>query len=272
MNKRSWLFFFAFSLIVNSTGGLLENEWIEFISKPLIIISLALYFIFQTKFYSFSLKKWILLALLFSWTGDVLLMFHQNDQLFFLLGLSAFLVAHIFYIVFFHLIRVRERLKSNLLLLLVVVIYYAMLIGFLSPYLGDMKLLVRIYGIVISFMFLLAMHMLFIKNKIAGRLMMMGASLFVISDSILAINKFYQPFEMAGATFIHTLKSSARIMILQMYDEFHWAGIHAMIAQANSINHFRYLIIFLVRINAHTNCLSGEINPYSIFDSGFGSG
>jgi len=28
--------------------------------------------------------------------------------------------------------------------------------------------------------------------------MMTGAGLFVISDSVLAINKFYQPFEAAG--------------------------------------------------------------------------
>jgi uncharacterized membrane protein YhhN len=61
-----------------------------------------------------------------------------------------------------------------------------------------MKLPVRIYGIVISFMFMLAMHMMFMKNKIAGRWMMTGALLFVISDSVLAINKFYQPLETAG--------------------------------------------------------------------------
>ena len=72
------------------------------------------------------------------------------------------------------------------------------LISWLSPYLGDMKLPVRIYGIVISFMFMLAMHMLFIKNKTAGKWMMIGALLFVISDSVLAINKFYQSFEAAG--------------------------------------------------------------------------
>ena len=54
------------------------------------------------------------------------------------------------------------------------------------------------YAVVISFMFMLAMHMLFSKNKNAGLWMMAGALLFVISDSVLAINKFYQSFEMAG--------------------------------------------------------------------------
>jgi len=95
-------------------------------------------------------------------------------------------------------------MKSKAWLLLIVVTYYAGLITFLSPYLGDMKLPVRIYGIVISFMFLLAMHMLFIKNKNAGIWMMIGALLFVVSDSVLAINKFYRPFEMAGIIIILT--------------------------------------------------------------------
>ena len=82
--------------------------------------------------------------------------------------------------------------------MLIVAIYYAIIIAVLSPYLGDMKLPVRIYAIVISFMFLLAVHMLFIKNKTTGLWMTAGALLFVISDSLLAINKFSQPFEMAG--------------------------------------------------------------------------
>ena len=88
--------------------------------------------------------------------------------------------------------------KGNPWLLVIVVIYYAALISWLSPYLADMKIPVRVYGIVISFMFMLAMHMLFIKNKKAGKWMMGGALLFVVSDSVLAINKFYHPFESAG--------------------------------------------------------------------------
>jgi uncharacterized membrane protein YhhN len=61
-----------------------------------------------------------------------------------------------------------------------------------------MKLAVRIYGIVISFMFVLAMHMLYVKNKMAGNWMFFGALLFVISDSTLAVNKFYHSFEGSG--------------------------------------------------------------------------
>lgn len=198
MKKRSLKLLFAITLAANIIGGLLKNQSVEYISKPLIILSLAAYFFSQTNTLTSGLKKWILAAFFFSWTGDVLLMFQQRDKLFFLLGLSAFLLAHIFYILFFHRIRIKEQVRGHALLLLIVVVYYAVLISLLSPYLGDMKLPVRVYGLVISFMFLLAMHLLFIKYKMAGRWMMTGALLFVISDSALAINKFYHSFEMAG--------------------------------------------------------------------------
>jgi uncharacterized membrane protein YhhN len=180
-----------------------DDRWIDYISKPFIVLSLVGYFISQTKLQT-SLKKWILLALAFSWAGDCLLLFESRDQLFFLFGLSAFLIAHLFYIVFFHKVRVKENVRGNIWLMVLVVIYYAALISFLSPYLGDMKLPVRIYGVAISFMLMLALHMLFIKNKIAGRWMISGALLFIISDSVLAIDKFYQPFMQADAVIILT--------------------------------------------------------------------
>lgn len=198
MKKNYWITLFLVVLTADIAGIQLQNEAIQYVCKPLLMIILAAFFLSKTKSRVRGLKKWILAALFFSWAGDVLLMFQESKSLFFLLGLSAFLIAHVFYIVFFHNIRVQENIKSNPLLLLLVVVYYAGLMTLLSPYLGTMKLPVRIYGIVISFMFMLAMHMLFINNKTAGRWMITGAMLFVMSDSILAINKFYQPFEAAG--------------------------------------------------------------------------
>ena len=198
MKKNHWVILCLLILVAHLIAILLNNRLVEYITKPMIVTALALYFLSQTNQSGGDLKKWILGALSFSWAGDVLLLFQPNNEVFFLLGLCAFLIAHICYIIFFHHIRVREMVKSNLWLLLIVAIYYISLIGLLYPRLGDMKIAVPVYGIVISFMFMLAMHMLFIKNKMAGRWMMTGALLFVISDSVLAINKFYQPFEIAG--------------------------------------------------------------------------
>ena len=204
MRRSYWIIIFLAILVVNIVGIQLPNEQIERISKPLLMPVLVVYFLFLTKQIQSEFKKWILLALFFSWAGDVLLMFQATDSNFFLFGLSEFLLAHIFYIFFFYRIKDRENIKIGFKLLLIVMIYYAALLLLLFPHLGSMKIPVIVYGIVISLMFMLAMHMLFIKNKSAGRWMMSGALLFVLSDSLLAINKFYQPFELAGAVVILT--------------------------------------------------------------------
>lgn len=197
MHKKYWILLFSVILFGDLIGIQLKNELLQFIFKPLIIPAVIGYFNSQVKEITKGTAKWVLLSLLFSLLGDVLLMFQDDNPVFFLLGLSAFLVAHIFYIIFFHKVRVEAKVKSNPWLLVPVVIYYAALINLLSTHLADMKIPVLIYGGVISFMFMLAIHMLFIKNKAAGKWMMMGAFLFVMSDSILAINKFYQSFEAA---------------------------------------------------------------------------
>lgn len=204
MKNEYWIIAFILLLIAHLSGIQLHNQPVQYFTKPILIPVLGGYFLFQINAITSTLKKWILLALIFSCCGDVLLMFVSTNELFFLLGLASFFIAHIFYIIFFHHVRVRENIKSNPWLLVIVVIFYATLISWLSPYLGELKLPVRMYGIIISIMFMLAMHMLYIKNKIAGKWMMMGALLFIISDSVLAINKFYQPFEVANVTIMLT--------------------------------------------------------------------
>jgi uncharacterized membrane protein YhhN len=204
MKKQTWIICFIVILAVHLTGIVFNIQLLEYLIKPMIVIWLLLYFLSQTVSISSGLKKWIIGSLFFSWAGDVLLLFQQNNSLFFLLGLSAFLIAHIFYIVFFNRVRVNEHIRGNVWLLLIVAIYYGSLITLLYSYLGGMKIPVLVYGIVISCMFMLAMHMLYIKNKIAGKWMMTGALLFVASDSLLAINKFYHPFEIAAVAIMLT--------------------------------------------------------------------
>jgi uncharacterized membrane protein YhhN len=167
---------------------------------PLLIA----FFIFQTKNFASGLKKWVTLALAFSWAGDVLLMFESANSNFFIFGLLAFLIAHIFYILFYENVIRKEGLSKNYWWFLPVIIYYIALIYILSPNLGDMKLPVRIYGIVISYMLVQALQTGGIKNFGAAVVMIAGAVLFITSDSILAINKFYESFEYAGIAIMLT--------------------------------------------------------------------
>ena len=198
MRKKFGIILFFIILAADLIAVFLNNESWRYFTKPLVVISLIVYFVLQTSSVQSDLKKWILLALIFSLGGDIFLLFESKGPVFFLLGLSSFLLAHIFYIVFFHFVRIRENIAGNILLLLVVVVYYTALMTILSPYLESLKLPVRIYGVVISFMLLLALHTGFITNKSASPMMIIGAVLFIISDSLLALNKFYASFEYAG--------------------------------------------------------------------------
>lgn len=204
MNKTIWLAAFVVVLLADIAGIQMNNELLQWISKPLILPFLFLYFYTEIRNCSSPFIKWMYIALFFSWCGDVLLMFQVKNELFFILGLSAFLLAHIFYILFFHFIRLKEKIPFNSIFLLVVIVYYVILMSWLSPYLGALTLPVRVYGIVISLMGMMAMHMTGLQQKKAGWSMLAGAVLFVLSDSVLAVNKFYQSFEAAGIVIMLT--------------------------------------------------------------------
>ncbi|HKC35234.1 MAG TPA: lysoplasmalogenase [Chitinophagaceae bacterium] len=204
MNRKFWIILYFLVLAADLFAVYNGNETLGYITKPLLMPLLIVFFIFQTTGFASSLKKWIVLALLFSWAGDVLLMFESTNGNFFIFGLVAFLIAHVFYILFYENVVRKEGIGKNYWWFLPVIIYYIALIYILSPHLGDMKLPVRIYGIVISYMLIQALQTGRIKDLGAAILMIGGAVLFITSDSVLAINKFYQPFEYAGIAIMLT--------------------------------------------------------------------
>jgi uncharacterized membrane protein YhhN len=203
------------TVLIIHVGAIFANSIVlQLATKPLLMLLLIIYFLQSTITANPGLRKCIAGGLLFSWIGDLLLMFETNTEVFFLAGLCSFLLAHVFYIFFFHSVRVHENIRGRIVLLLPVIAYYTTLMVILSPSLGDMKLPVRIYGVVICFMLMLALHMLYIKDKRAGILMAIGALLFVMSDSVLAINKFYKPVKGAKVVIMLTY-GIAQLMIVR---------------------------------------------------------
>ena len=160
--------------------------------KPLLISSL----IFGIKNFVFDGRGLLLGALLASLLGDTILMFADKGALFFILGLIAFLLAHILYILLFVRItpsgKAFDKKKYRIGSLLVAV-YLAIFLSYLMPHLGTMLLPVGIYGITISLMLILAWRYSLSITNPADKMVILGAILFVCSDSILAINKFVNP-------------------------------------------------------------------------------
>jgi uncharacterized membrane protein YhhN len=127
-------------------------------------------------------------ALLLSALGDVFL--GLGGEQWFVYGLSSFLIAHVFYIALFvhygpHLPAARPARRAVAALL----IPFATLVFIeLLPYLGAMKLPVAAYMCVLTGMSLMAMYAGF-----RAWWVMIGAVLFMLSDSLIAIGKFKSP-------------------------------------------------------------------------------
>ena len=197
MRKLIWILVFVVVLLFHLAGIIHEISWLAKLTKPLLIPVLG-YFLWDI---TYGIKNRLitlfLVALLFSWFGDLLLM-NTAEPSFFLYGLLCFLVAQLCYSYFFYRIMGQEKIKFSWLLFFPVVIYYAVLLSWLAPQLGEMKIPVMIYGAVISMMLLLALHLLYMPAVRAGRLFASGAIFFVASDTALAINKFSAPFPYAA--------------------------------------------------------------------------
>lgn len=159
---------------------------------------------------NFPTKRWLLIALVFSWLGDIILMFADKGELYFICGLVAFLISHIFYIVLFlKQNNATNGIKKPLFWLscVVVVFYLKSMLALLFPTLGTLKIPVAVYAATISVMLVFALKGYFSWENSGKYLVLLGAILFVCSDSLLAIDKFYAPLGFApfGIMFTYLL-------------------------------------------------------------------
>ena len=198
----------------NSIGIAADMPMLHFITKPLLIPVLVLLVVF-TKTVA-PRQSLLITGLVFSWLGDMFLLFEYKNSLFFIFGLVCFLTTHIFYIVYF--LRIRSvnisLLKKLAVLIALVPAYGITLVWQLYPHLGDLKLPVMVYAAVICTMLLCSLHIFLKVNRKAARYFLIGAAAFVVSDSLLAIDKFYQPFAYAGV-FIMLTYCAAQYFIVQ---------------------------------------------------------
>lgn len=149
----------------------------------------------------FEGKKVLLSALLFSWIGDIILMFADKAEIYFILGLVSFLLSHVLYVVLFSR-QPNTALKGNSVALylgaILILGYFFGMVGLLFPKLGPLQIPVMVYAAVITTMLFVAYKVNLTWEKPAAYFILAGAICFVISDSILAINKFYDTIAQSG--------------------------------------------------------------------------
>lgn len=173
-------------------GRLVGPEWLCLIGKPLPIIALL---VWLRRADSGPYRNWIAIGLLFSLLGDLLLEWPTD---LFVFGLGAFLLAHLAYLVAY--LSSTRRLAPGALLLATAASggMFALLA---SAGLGGLLLPVACYSLAIGCMLWRALARLAepALERRSAWLAAAGALLFVLSDSLIGINRFVMPFE--GASF-----------------------------------------------------------------------
>lgn len=161
---------------------------------PLLLLSMA-----RFRVRGDHLSKYVGFGLFASFLGDVVI--DSN----FIMGLGAFLVAHIFYLVA---MGFPERTISAWSSMVPTLGYGAMMFGLLvvsgrAP--KEMRIPVTLYMLVISTMLGRALGRAFVeKRDNAARIFFAGAILFAISDSLIGIRRWLTPIPHASVWIMAT--------------------------------------------------------------------
>jgi uncharacterized membrane protein YhhN len=212
VERRFTLIYIIIVLIEQFTALYPQLELAHYFAKPSIVFALILLVFRQQSRLAVSFRYLLLSALIFSLIGDFLLMFVSRSEWYFISGLVAFLVAHIFYVALF----LRQRHKTNKPFMALGILYlYSVGFGYLiSDSLGTLLIPVVIYEIVILLMVSAAILRKNAVNSISYHMVASGALFFLLSDSILAVNKFYAPIALSGVWIMITYSLAQYLIVL----------------------------------------------------------
>ncbi|UCD98742.1 MAG: lysoplasmalogenase [Chloroflexota bacterium] len=173
-----------------------------YVFKPLTMIFIISIAVLAKEPPSMRYKLAIIAGLSFSMLGDILLMLPVD---LFLAGLVTFLLAQVIYIYAF---RSGRAWRKKFIALLPLIIYGAIIYVVLLPNLNGLEIPVAGYILVILIMAWQAWDLWDVLRTRWALLAFLGALLFVVSDSILAINRFGEPFIAARALTLTTYFSA----------------------------------------------------------------
>jgi uncharacterized membrane protein YhhN len=172
----------------------LGNDTLRFIAKPLLMPVLILFFYNSVRPSLNKAHKLLMVAFVFSWFGDVFLMFVRFNELFFLAGLASFLITHVLYVVCFAKVAIKEEkalLPSKFWILIPLLAYFGLLMRAFFPNVpADMQIPVAVYSATIALMVVFAINRYGRVNDKSFSLVLAGALMFMFSDSLIALNKF----------------------------------------------------------------------------------
>ena len=195
MKSKIVLGLYILSCVGNLIAQIIPSEELNSYTKP-ILMPLLLFYVYTKSIGSTTAKVLLLcVAILFSWFGDVALMYQAND-LYFMLGIGLFLIAQIVYaIVLWKATYLRPFFKFKKL---IPFLLYALVLFYILLPAGDFTLPIIIYGLVILSMTIIAFKRKHYTPYDSYTIAFAGSVIFVLSDSILAINAFKMAIPYAG--------------------------------------------------------------------------
>jgi uncharacterized membrane protein YhhN len=185
---------FIYSLIgaLNILSAVIEQPLLRTVTKPLLMPMLLLYVFLQIHILH---RNKLIFILVFAWLGDMFLLIPGNSPLYFQIGLGSFLIMQIAYIRLFSsqssagYFDLRQWFS---LPIIPVLIYVVGFLAFLLPLIpAALYIPVSLYALALGAM----LYSAFLRKKDSSYyLIFIGAIFFVISDSLLALAKFYFSF------------------------------------------------------------------------------
>jgi uncharacterized membrane protein YhhN len=179
--QKTLLYIFAAFAIIFIAALPFQPYAGNFVIKAIPAISLAVLALITVRGITGRL---LFVSLLLCAAGDVALELEAGK--YFIVGLGLFLIAQIMFIVTFS--RDFKMQKSRIPIIVILAIYALAIAFILTPSLREMAIPVYFYLVVITLMGIFA-ALRAARNKFT----LYGAVSFIVSDSILAINKFMMP-------------------------------------------------------------------------------
>lgn len=179
--QKTLLYIFAASAIIFIASLPFQPYPGNFVIKAIPAISLSALALVTV---SGSRGKLLFASLLLCAAGDVALEIGAEE--YFIIGLGFFLIAQIMFIVTFS--RDFKMQKSRIPIIAILAVYALAMAIVMTPSLREMAIPVYFYLVVITLMGIFA-ALRAAKNKFT----LYGAVSFIVSDSIIAINKFMMP-------------------------------------------------------------------------------
>lgn len=200
----------ALSALFHLRAEYLGPRWQVYLFKPLTTTLLFLAAVLAPAAHGPAYRLCIAAGLGCSLVGDVFLMLPRDR---FLAGLGSFLLAHVAYVAGF---GARAEIGTHPTVLIPLLAAALVLLHALWPGLGRLRAPVLIYTAVILLMVWTAWNWQLARSSPGATLAAAGATLFMASDAVLALNRFRRPFRSAQTVVMSSYVAAQALISLSV--------------------------------------------------------